>query len=259
MSEIAALESPAEIDALESSAEPVRRRRYLWIELSVVTAFAYVMSVFPEFRPNLIQSQKAALAGYTPGVFLSIDLALPYLRTAIPILFIVWLADHSLSGIGFVKPRWKPDLVVGGALVLFVILDAASFRLIPRDVLREMDAQRAMSSVELLLYRGGSFWMIVPAVFCGVFLEEVLFRGYLLSRLQELFGNWWAPSFVSSLLFGIWHWYQGPLGMIYAFGFGLAAATCFAITKRIWPALLVHLAYDSVLLYMAYLYLNRHR
>ncbi len=221
--------------------------------------FAYVASVFPEFRPNLVESQKAVMSTLRPGLFLSIDLALPFLRAVIPILFIVWLADHGLHGVGFKRPRWRLDLIVGGALVIFVILEAASLRLIPRDTLRELDAQRARSSIELLLFSGASFWMIVPALFCGVFLEEVLFRGYLISRLRELLGKYWSPVLISSFLFGIWHWYQGPLGMIYATCFGLATGTCFGITRRIWPALIVHLAYDSFVLYTAYLFVNRHR
>jgi len=197
------------------------------------------------------------MAGYTPGPFFTLDLALPYLKTTIPILFIVWAADHSLNGMGFSRPRWKVDLPVAGALVLFVVLDAMSYRMIPRDLLRHWDGGRVRTSMDLLLYRGVSFWMLVPMIATGVFLEEVLFRGYLISRLRELLGNYWAPILISSVMFGFWHWYQGPLGMVYALGFGLATATCFAVTGKIWPALIVHFAYDAFLFYSSYVYLHR--
>jgi len=52
----------------------------------------------------------------------------------------------------------------------------------------------------------------------GGFLEEMLFRGFLITRISRFLGNSnlgdWAGIVSTSVIFGLSHLYQGPSGMI---------------------------------------------
>jgi membrane protease YdiL (CAAX protease family) len=96
--------------------------------------------------------------------------------------------------------------------------------------------------------------MIVPlAVFIGVY-EEIMFRGFLLSRLRRLFGvapdaRAWcarlvAAVLVSAILFGLIHFYQGPLGMAQTFAVGLVLAYVAVARGAIWACIVAHVGID---------------
>ena len=62
--------------------------------------------------------------------------------------------------------------------------------------------------------------MAIVWVFAA-FGEEILFRGYYMKALAELFGNnnkaWIFSAFITSLYFGISHAYQGITGAVSVF------------------------------------------
>ncbi len=99
---------------------------------------------------------------------------------------------------------------------------------------------------------------ILPLVWLiGAFGEEFFFRGFLLTRLTELFGDtrwgWVAAVVVQAVAFGGMHAYQGPVGMILIGIGGLVYGAAFVLIGRnLWPLILAHGINDSlgfVLLY----------
>jgi len=77
------------------------------------------------------------------------------------------------------------------------------------------------------------------------FLEELIWRGYLMNRLRDLFGKTWIASvitaFCSAALFGIVHYYQGPSGMLVTGITGLSFSLAFLVVKRkLWPLVIAH-------------------
>ena len=97
-------------------------------------------------------------------------------------------------------------------------------------------------------------WAAVPlAMFVGLY-EEVVFRGFLLSRLRTVFTSphwgWWTTTglavLVSSALFSAGHGYQGPLGLLQTFAIGVVLASVAAWRGSIWPCILAHAGIDSI-------------
>ncbi|MHC4944428.1 MAG: CPBP family intramembrane glutamic endopeptidase, partial [Planctomycetota bacterium] len=89
----------------------------------------------------------------------------------------------------------------------------------------------------------------------AAFGEEMLFRGFLMNYLNELFkGNrsesravWVVPLIISSIAFGAAHAYQGLAGMIITGIAGLAYGLIYLIMKRnLWAVILAHGLYDTV-------------
>lgn len=88
--------------------------------------------------------------------------------------------------------------------------------------------------------------------------EEILFRGFLLHQLTELFGASnrarWCSILVSSSLFGLAHSMQGVVGMITT---GLVGAifswAWFRSGRNLWALMVAHALVDSFGIGMLYL------
>ncbi|MGQ0429580.1 MAG: lysostaphin resistance A-like protein [Gammaproteobacteria bacterium] len=88
-----------------------------------------------------------------------------------------------------------------------------------------------------------SAWVVQPAV-----LEEVGFRGYLLTRIREHLGPLWAIG-ISTLAFVVAHMFPlgaqaSPLWLI-AIG-GVAFGLLLEVTKSVWAAIVAHFATNTI-------------
>jgi hypothetical protein len=86
----------------------------------------------------------------------------------------------------------------------------------------------------------------------AAFGEEMFFRGYLITRLQQVFSGGWPGSVlavvVPAVIFGYGHfYYQGWRGAVVTCGIGLAFGTMFLLFKRnLWPLILLHGVIDTL-------------
>jgi membrane protease YdiL (CAAX protease family) len=94
-------------------------------------------------------------------------------------------------------------------------------------------------------------WLVIVWT-AAAFGEEMFFRGYLITRLQNLFsdikfGNVLAVI-TPALLFGLAHiYYQGLRGLVITGLIGLAFGTMFLLFKRnLWPLILWHGVIDTL-------------
>jgi membrane protease YdiL (CAAX protease family) len=84
------------------------------------------------------------------------------------------------------------------------------------------------------------------------FTEELLMRGYLFTRLEQLLRSTWVAVLLSSVVFGLMHWFGGPLMVCNAFLIGIVYGIAFAWARTLWPVVIAHAAQDfSVFLHRA--------
>lgn len=89
-------------------------------------------------------------------------------------------------------------------------------------------------------------WVLPLALFVGLW-EELVFRGFLLGRLRVAFPNRAGLAIaVSAILFGAGHGYQGLLGFVQTTSVGIAFGVLTVWRKSLWPAVIAHLAIDSI-------------
>ena len=110
-------------------------------------------------------------------------------------------------------------------------------------------------------YLQGNIGLTVLAL-CSVYLvssfaEEVIYRGYLLSRLLEVAGASKLGKafalFTSSAVFGAVHSDWGIAGMIQATCMGLALGAAFMLLRRkLWILILAHAYMDTILIVQMY-------
>lgn len=93
--------------------------------------------------------------------------------------------------------------------------------------------------------------VVVNAWFTAGFVEEFLWRGYLMNRLADLQGKRttlaWAIALVgSAVIFGLGHTYQGAAGVIKIAIAGLVLGGIFlAVRRNLWPLVIVHVLIDT--------------
>lgn len=92
----------------------------------------------------------------------------------------------------------------------------------------------------------------------AAFGEEIVYRGYFMSRITDLIGKthiaWLASLFLSAILFGLVHYYQGFSGMVSTGISGLVFGILYLATKRnLWAAIIGHGVYDTVGFLLIYL------
>lgn len=91
----------------------------------------------------------------------------------------------------------------------------------------------------------------------AAFGEELLFRGFLLRRLESVLGNGVAPTAgavtAQALAFGLAHAYLGPRGMATAAVIGVIFGGWYVRSGRnLWPLIIAHGLTDTISLFAIY-------
>ena len=85
--------------------------------------------------------------------------------------------------------------------------------------------------------------MIVGSVFLTPIVEEMAFRGLILSRLRRALPGWLSVV-ITALLFSACH--VQIVWMLYAFVLGLFLGFVALKAKSIWPSLCAHLLFNGI-------------
>ncbi|HVX25559.1 MAG TPA: type II CAAX endopeptidase family protein [Parafilimonas sp.] len=92
-------------------------------------------------------------------------------------------------------------------------------------------------------------WLFIFSIITAGVIEEILFRGYLLTRLQMLFKNDYMPVIISSVLFGLVHIGYGTVqNVVGPMCIGVVFALYYIRYKRIVPLIISHAVYDFLIM-----------
>ncbi len=150
--------------------------------------------------------------------------------------------DGGSSAVGLVPLPWEAFALWSGGLVGAGLAVTAVFRGLGMALgLREVPLLRA------LLPRTGR----ERAAFTGLSVaagvgEELAYRGYVIPVLAGLLGPAGAAA-VSSVVFGVLHAYQGPLGMARTAALGGLLAWGFLASGSLLPPIAAHVLLDVIL------------
>ena len=110
-------------------------------------------------------------------------------------------------------------------------------------------------------YLSGNLTLTILALFSvyivSTFAEEVIYRGFLITRIIEIGSNGKATRLlavaISSILFGLVHSDWGLAGMVQASMMGLALGTAYLVVHRnLWVTILAHGYMDTLLILQMY-------
>lgn len=181
---------------------------------------------------------------------LIITLALPGLGVLfafIALLVYLLIGDRrkKFESVGFNKPKnWISLILI--TLVFGIILELGFQSIVEPVIEKALGSNLDLSNLEgikgdplnyiLLLTIG---WLV------GGFLEEVLFRGFLLDRISQLFNNRKLGNIlailITSTVFGLAHMYQGYPGVIATGLISVILGVVYVNSKKVlWYSIFIH-------------------
>jgi membrane protease YdiL (CAAX protease family) len=123
---------------------------------------------------------------------------------------------------------------------------------------------RDLSAFDFLRDNGAAWLALMPKIWIGAAIgEEIVFRAFLIGRLEAAFGGrsrvaTVAAVLLSSVVFGAAHAYQGPTGMLITGILGLVFAIMYvAVGRNLWLNIVVHGVYDTLSLTLVLTNLDR--
>lgn len=178
------------------------------------------------------------------------------ISTAVIFLFVLaslslWLRRRSWWQLGLRRP---PDW---GAVIGYATLAGMAYQGFSIFLLTPLLERLTGRPIDLSQFEGLQgdptmlvTWLLVAWVIAALG-EEMVYRGYLLNRLADLFGSsragWLAAVLLSSAFFAAGHLYQGISGLIETFLFAVFMAGLYLWGRRsLWLVIIAHGVYDTV-------------
>lgn len=175
-------------------------------------------------------------------------------------LLLLRLRGKGLTNVGLSKSNLslRVAMVGSGLGIGFAFLQNWGIE----PLVRELVGDRIDLSV-FDFVKGNAFayiQLLAIGLLVGGFFEEFYYRGYLITRLEDIIKNRTialsVAVLIGSTLFAFGHSYQGTLGIVINFYFAIINAVVFIYFKRnLWYAVFFHGMYDVVgitALYLGY-------
>lgn len=170
------------------------------------------------------------------GVIISFIIVIAYLRQSKNRIAL-------RKSIGLKRP--KNLLILVSVSVLLGVFIELTTEIFLNPIIENLTSSRIdLSEVDLGSLGAYLIWIIIGFVLGG-FLEEILFRGFLITRISKFFradkSSDFLALFITSILFGLCHLYQGWSGVISTGVIGLLFGIIFlAFNKNLWYSILTH-------------------
>jgi len=169
----------------------------------------------------------------TPYWIDSVELTARSICTAFLVLYLIHRSGEPWAKFGIVRPGLS-DLV-------FASLFFCAAYVVWHVAWQLMPWLHEKNHFQFSLPRQRIDYLLMVVKFtASAFAEEMVCRGYLVTRLRQLLGWRVTAVGISAFLFASYHLYQGMVGIVYAFILGVVFGFLFLLVPRIWPLALAH-------------------
>jgi len=197
----------------------------------------------------------------TAIVFLPHAGLIPFFGYSIPILLFTWYvlrySNETFSDIGLSFKQFDSKSILIGGLVAALTL--AFMQLIFHPVLEYFVSLEYNDAGLNDTIQGGSFQffvMVVMGWLIGGVYEEIVFHGFIFTRLEKMIKGKYSThmSFVvTAVIFGAYHIQLGALGAINALVVGAVYLALFLYFKRnLWYSIMCHGFYNTLVMTLIY-------
>ncbi len=189
-----------------------------------------------------------AITRITGNLLLSV-LGTPLAVVALTLL--LRFRGESWADLGFRKPRrWSVAMVQGAVIAVVALSVMLGLQFMLEGLFKTPDESfldEVRGNLWLYLY-----FVVVVAWLAQGLGEELLFRGFIMTRLAQMFRlnrtAWGAAVLIQGVLFGLMHGYQGVAGMISAAAAGVVFGIGYLMTGRnLLPCVIAHALCGMVL------------
>lgn len=164
---------------------------------------------------------------------------------------LVKMHRQPMSSIGWRADRGAWDAAIGlfalaGIYALGMMLAMTLTIVYPELLGQPSEAQQA---IEESFPRLSWTWLL-PTTLIVALWEEVVFRGFLLTRLQAILRRWWLTVPLGTAIFALPHFYEGSLAMVMVAFIGLVMSLLFVWRRSLVPAVMLHWAHNTIMFMM---------
>lgn len=226
------------------------------IKTDPVKALLDIVFFFAVAALMLLLEKAARTAGFNP-LPVAMDGVFSLMVSLVFVLKLNQFRGFSLKDLGLFRLRKWWMIPAFGLLVLVVQIIARLF--ITPPLAEALGAPTLDLSIYDYLYQNFAWtaMTMIGAMFTGGFIEEVLYRGFMIHRLTAVFGGgrWalYAAALLNALPFGLIHYDWGPGGMVLTMVMGAVMGIMYLVTKRnLWPLIFAHAIMDGILVSTLY-------
>jgi membrane protease YdiL (CAAX protease family) len=156
---------------------------------------------------------------------------------------VVWLDGQSLAEIGLRLFEQVSTTVMAGLGVTAVLAVIVGLIWWLQYTRRWRESGVLMAILPETLNE--KMWFMALAATAG-FCEEILYRGFAITRLALLTGGVWSAAGTAVIVFSAGHVYQGAIGVGRAGALGAVLAITFIITGSLIPGMIAHFLIDAL-------------
>ncbi len=181
-----------------------------------------------------------------------------YLQFTLVLLICLYirLKGETFSEFGLIRPtRWgRYVLIAVGILIVSLAFDTVVRPLLDPVVAHVTGANPKLAEQTFASLKGNLpvlLFLLPLAWLFGGFGEEMLFRGFMMTRIAQLLGEsrwaWTAAVFIQAIPFALGHGYQGPVGIVAVYVAALiTGAGSLVFGRNLWPVIIAHGLQDSL-------------
>lgn len=236
---------PTETGPLPAMDEPVlavrdQRTGDIWLVLLIVFVpslyYAFADLIWPNIRPV-----------HPPVVYSATSMLMMLAGYGGLIAFLIHRNGQPLSRFGLGRPNVAIDLTLGFVLMMIPFQLSGIINSFTDTLFGSTGWSNWHEYAPRPPHAAWEYALVGLEMFAVGFVEELVWRGYLMTRIVEVSGSTGKAILITSVLFGFNHLYQGPSGVVSATIDGFMYASVFAFTRRLWPVALGHGLLDLIL------------
>ena len=201
--------------------------------------------VVPQGAAMLIGGSVHTAAEATPVGRLVVANSMIWATVALVAVYLTWRSGQPLSSIGL--RRESPLAAIGAALVATIAIYAALLvTAVTVAILTRVSRETMTAPVrEIYDLLGRPSWLTIFAIAAsaGVF-EEIVFRGFLLTRLRVVLGGWTAAIAVGALLFAVPHAWEGRWAVVLILPVAAVLSMTFVLQRSVIAPILAHFLFN---------------
>lgn len=220
---------------MDRNARSLDRSKLTVVQL-LIAIFGTFVSVFGIFMFN-----QHLLMSFSQPLRMILIIIMQWLLFLVPgILMIV--NKEKLSDIGFRKEKIALQVAIGVLLAVSMSLVLTVFPIILG--FKDMVGNTVYTQTWKFVYQ------FIYAIFGVALAEELIFRGYIFNKLLEIKNSKWFAIIISSLLFGLFHIFNGNIIQVFMTAF-LGLLFCIFREKikgcTLLSLIIAHGVYDAMI------------
>lgn len=209
-----------------------------WVRALIYFAgISLILYVFSNYGTELITQFES---GTEKGDETVLQFGITYAAMGVIVFLFTWLARtfvdrKSIKSLGFNLKGYNNEAQLG-FFAAIALLGIGSLILVIAGHLSFISAD----------FNAGSLLLQLVIMLIVAFVEELLFRGYLLNNLMQSMNKWWALS-ITAALFSLFHG-SNPDVTLFAvlniFFAGILLGINYIFTKNLWFGIVFHFAWN---------------